>query len=110
MAYNDALAQRLRQALSHRNDLQEEDMHGGLAFKVSNHKCIGVINDDLMTRVPPDEYKALLKKPHTKVLNMFGGIPLPGFIMVEPVGIETEENLNVWVEICETYADSLPPK
>ncbi len=109
MAYNETLAQRLREALSHRSDLQEEGMYGGLAFKVSNHKCIGVLNDDLMARVGPDKYQEALTLPHARPMDLMGA-PIPGFVMVKPDGVTNDDDLKVWVNLCETFADSLPPK
>ena len=109
MAYNEELAQRLRDALSQRQDLGEEGMYGGLAFKVNNHKCIGVLNENLMARVGPEKYEEALKKPHARVMDLLGA-PIPGFVIVDPAGVEKEEDLKSWVEICTTFADSLPPK
>jgi len=53
MAYNEQLADRVREALAGREGLTEKKMFGGLSFMLSGHMCCGVVGDDLMMRVGP---------------------------------------------------------
>ena len=62
MAYDEGLAQRIREQLQDRFDVEEKKMFGGLCFMVSDHMCCGIVNDTLMARVGPDNYKQCLAK------------------------------------------------
>ncbi|NNF06855.1 MAG: TfoX/Sxy family protein [Candidatus Eisenbacteria bacterium] len=109
MAYDEGLAERLRETLSNRADVVEKKMFGGLAFMVSGHMCVGVSGDVLMARVGPDQYKLGLKKEHARKMD-FTGKPLKGFLYVDPPGIEEDDDLAAWVALCESFIATLPPK
>jgi TfoX/Sxy family transcriptional regulator of competence genes len=100
MAYNEHLADRLRNELSAQKAIYRElKMMGGLCFMVDDKMCIGVIGDSLMARVDPDEMSELLDKEGAGPMK-FTGRPMKGFITVEPEGIDTDNNLAFWVEQC----------
>ena len=61
MAYDEKLADRVRQALTRRSSVEEREMFGGLAFMVRGHMCCGLAKDKLMVRVDPDAYDQLRK-------------------------------------------------
>ena len=109
MAFDEGLAQRLREILAARDGVVEKRMFGGLAFMVSGHMCCGVLGEDLMARVGPAQYASLLQLPHARVMD-FTGKPLKGFVYVGHEGIESDDELLVWVERCLEFTDSLPPK
>ncbi|MDA0989366.1 MAG: TfoX/Sxy family protein [Verrucomicrobia bacterium] len=109
MAYDDGVAQRLREIFGDRPDLIEKKMFGGLAFMLRGHMCCGVVDDALMARVGPDQYPAALCQPHTRVMD-FTGKPLKGFIYVDAEGFESDDDLDSWVTRCEQFVVSLPPK
>jgi len=62
MAYDEKLAQRIREVLERRRGISEKKMFGGLAFLLNGHMACGVQGDDLMVRVGPDEYESALRK------------------------------------------------
>ena len=109
MAFDEGVAERLREVFANRKDVVEKKMFGGLAFMVSGHMCCGVVNDTLMARVGPDLYDAALKKPHARKMD-FTGKPLKGFVYVAPQGFESDEDLLDWVELCVKFVTTLPPK
>lgn len=109
MAYDQGLAERLREAFSTRKDVTEKKMFGGIAFMVSGNMCCGIVNDTLMARVGPDQYEAALKRPHTRKMD-FTGKPLKGFVYVAPDGIESDEDLAGWVKRSLDFVTSLPAK
>ena len=109
MAYDDGVAQRLREIFGDRPDLIEKKMFGGLAFMLRGHMCCGVVDDALMARVGPDQYTDALCQPHTRVMD-FTGKPLKGFIYVDAEGFESDDDLDSWVTRCEQFVVSLPPK
>ncbi len=109
MAYDEGLAQRLRELLEDRTDVSEKKMFGGLAFLLGGHMCVGVIGDELMVRVGPDAHERELREPHARPMD-FTGRPLKGFVYVAVEGFESDTDLGRWVERGVAFAGSLPPK
>ncbi len=109
MAYDEGVAQRLREAFADRIDVAEKEMFGGIAFMLSGHMCCGVIGEILMARVGAQQYEEALSRPHVREMD-FTGKPLKGFVYVEPEGFESDAELEQWVSVCEMFVDSLPPK
>ena len=109
MPFSEALASRLRTALQGIPGIVEKKMFGGLAFMVEGHMCCGVINDELMVRVGPDNYSACLELPGAREMD-FTGKPLRGFIYVSEEGFSTASALQAWVERALAFVGTLPPK
>lgn len=109
MAYDEGLAERLREMFSDRPDVAEKKMFGGIAFMLSGNMCCGVVNDTLMARVGPVQYAAALKRPHARQMD-FTGKPLKGFVYVAPEGFESDEDLAEWAGLCLDFVATLPPK
>jgi len=109
MAYDEKLAERVRELLKRRRGIGEKKMFGGLAFLVNGHMACGIIGDELMVRVGPEAYDAALKKPGARAMD-FTGRPMKGMVYVGPRGIRPAPGLEAWVEQGLSYARSLPPK
>ena len=109
MAYDEGLAQRLRELFADRSDVVEKKMFGGLAFMVRGHMSVGVNKADLMLRCGPDRYKEVLALPHAREMD-FTKKPLKGFVYVDPSGFESDEELQRWVEVGLKFATSMPAK
>jgi len=109
MAYDEGVAERLREAFSSREDVIEKKMFGGIAFMVSGNMCCGVVNDTLMARVGADHYAAALNKPHAREMN-FTGRPMKGFVFVAPKGFESDDDLESWVRLCLDFVATRPAK
>ena len=109
MAYDEGLAQRIRELLAKQAGVSEKRMFGGLAFLLKGNMCVGIVKDDLMIRVGPDVYQRLVRHPHARKMD-FTGKPMKGFVYVSPEGVESEEGLRLWVGHGLAYASSLPSK
>jgi TfoX/Sxy family transcriptional regulator of competence genes len=109
MAFDEGLAERIRELLGGRSDVSEKRMFGGIAFLVNGNMSVGVTKDALMVRVGPDAYAEVLDHPHTREMD-FTGRPLTGFVYVDEAGISEDEHLATWVDRGVTFASSLPPK
>ena len=109
MAYDEGVAQRLREVFADNKSITEKKMFGGIAFMLSGNMCCGVVNDSLMARVGPSQYADALKMEHAREMD-FTGRPMKGFVYVAPKGFESDEDLLSWVRLCEIYVCSLPPK
>jgi len=109
MAFDEGLAERLREQLEDRPDVVEKKMFGGLCFMVAKHMCCGIVKDTLMARVGPDNYETCLARDHAREMD-FTGKALKGMIYVAPEGFESDEDLSEWVALCIGFVELLPPK
>jgi len=109
MSYDEKLAQRIRKMLAARNDVAEKKMFGGLAFLLHGHMFCGIINEDLMVRVGPEQYQAALKQPHARPMD-FTGRPLRGYVYVAPGGYKSMPALEHWVQRGMAFVATLPAK
>ncbi|CAA0085221.1 Uncharacterised protein [BD1-7 clade bacterium] len=109
MAYDEGLAERLSMHFSGRPDVDIKRMFGGLCFMVSEHMCCGILGEMLMARVGPDHYDDCLNDPHVDEMD-FTGKPMKGLVYVSPDGYESDADLVRWVDLCEAFIRTLPPK
>ena len=109
MAFSEALAQRIREALGKRKGIAERKMFGGLAFLLNGNMCCGVMGDRLMLRLGEDGAAEALAEPHTRRMD-FTGKPMKSMVYVEPAGLASDEALRKWVGQAVAFASSLPPK
>jgi TfoX/Sxy family transcriptional regulator of competence genes len=109
MAYDEGLAQRLRELLAGERGVSEKRMFGGIAFMLDGNMCVGVVGDELMVRVGPDAYARLVRKPHAREMD-FTGKPMRGFVYVAASGIRRDADLGRWLGHGTDYARSLPHK
>jgi TfoX/Sxy family transcriptional regulator of competence genes len=108
MAYDEKLAERIREALAPRDDIQERKMFGGIAFLRAGRMFVGITGDDLMVRVGPERYQEAVAKPHVRPMD-FTGRPLKGYVYVAPAGRRTAASLRAWVELGAAFVATLPP-
>ena len=109
MAYDEQLAERVRQTLTKQDGIRERKMFGGLAFMLHGNMSIGVINDELMVRCGPERHQEALEKPHARPMD-FTGRPMKGFVFVPAEGIAADADLQEWVQLGVDFAESLPRK
>lgn len=100
MAYDEYLADRIRNSLDQRNvEYQDKKMMGGLTFMVDNKMCIGIVKEKLMARVGPEKYEAALQQEGSTEMN-FTGRPMKGYVFVAPQAIDLNEELEYWIQLC----------
>ena len=109
MAYDEGLAERIRDVLSDRHDVVEKKMFGGLCFMVSGHMTIGVSGDELMVRVGKEHYDEAMAQPHAREMD-FTGRSLKGFVYVSTDGFANDDDLAGWVGRGLRNTEALPPK
>ncbi len=109
MAYDEGLAQRIRQELEQVPDLVEKKLFGGVAFMVQGNMACGVHKDMLMVRVGPERYEETIQMPHTRPFDMTGRA-MKGWLLVEAGGMESEADLKDWLNQGVDFAMTLPPK
>ena len=110
MAYDEDLANRIRELIAGDSDVTEKRMFGGLAFLVGGNMSVAASGQGgLMVRVAPEDTDALMGKPHAGPFEMRGRA-MRGWLRVDPEGVRTKRQLEPWVERGVGYARSLPPK
>ncbi|HYY20505.1 MAG TPA: TfoX/Sxy family protein [Thermoleophilaceae bacterium] len=110
MAYDEDLANRVRELIAAQAGVTEKKMFGGLAFLVNGNMSVGVSGQGgLLVRVDPAETEALLAKPHARPFEMRGR-GMQGWLRVDAEGVPTKRQLEPWVRRGVSYARSLPPK
>ena len=108
MAYQEAVAARIRQALTGKEGLTEKKMFGGLAFLLNGNMLVGVMGDRLLVRTGHKEHGAALKRPHAGPIT-FTGKPMRGFVVVEPAGFANGQDLRNWIALALGFVRELPP-
>jgi TfoX/Sxy family transcriptional regulator of competence genes len=109
MAYDEELAERVRRALAGQDGVSEKRMFGGLSFLLNGNMCCGVLQENLVVRLGPEEAEQALTEPHVRPMD-FTGRPLSGFLYVGPDGTANRVSLERWVGRATQYAALLPPK
>lgn len=84
-------------------------MFGGLSFLLNGNMAVGVIKDELMTRVGPAAFDELVDLPGARIMD-FTGRPMKGWIVVGAEGIDDDGSLSEWVERGTDFAATLPQK
>ena len=109
MAFDEGLAQRLRELLERRRGVTEKKMFGGLCFMLNGHMFVGIVKQTLMVRVGPERYADAIKQPHARAMD-FTGKPMKGYVFVEPGGLDSDAELQEWVDHTLEFVATLPAK
>lgn len=98
MAYNEFLADRVREAVAHQSTLEEKKMMGGVCFLVDGKMLAGIVKDDLMVRLDPARQEEALQKPGCREMD-FTKRPMSGFVFVDSTGLASDEDLAYWIDL-----------
>ena len=110
MAYDQVLADRIREALAEEADVSEMKMFGGLAFLIGGHLAVAASGQGgLMVRADPATSDDLVASTNAYPMEMRGR-PMQGWLRVDSDDVRTKPQLTKWVRLGATYARSLPPK
>lgn len=109
MAYDDALAARIRAALGKRPGLTEKAMFGGIAWLLDGKMFVGIVKDELMARVGPDGHDAALREPGARTMD-FTGKPMRGYVFVAQSGLPDTPTLRRWCDRAAAFVATLPAK
>jgi len=110
MAYDEDLADRIRDLIAGQADLTEQKMFGGLAFLIAGNMAVAASGQGgVLVRVDPEESDVLVATTSARPMEMRGR-EMPGWLRVGPGDLHTKRQLAKWVELGTTYARSLPAK
>lgn len=104
MAYNEKLAERIRERLRQNPNVKvkETKLMGGLAFMVNGKMCVGVYGDEMLCRIDPASRDELLERQGASVMQ-FTGRPMKGLVLVDNSGMRTNKDFEFWITQCLDY-------
>ena len=109
MAFDESLAARIRNTLARRKNVEEKKMFGGICFLLHGNMLVGVWKDSLIARLGPDEGEAALREPHVRASDITGR-PMRNWVLVEPEGVEEDNELKDWIQRATKFVKTLPKK
>ena len=110
MAYDEKLADRIRELLEGEPGLTEKKMFGGLAFLLGGNMAVAASGQGgILVRVDPAESEKLLASSSARPMEMRGK-PMRGWLRVDADDVRTKRQLARWVKHGATFASSLPSK
>lgn len=102
MAYNEALANRIREALCDFPDIKEMEMMGGLAFMLNDKMCVGVFRGDLMCRINPEIHEQAVEKTGCTTM-VLGKRPMLGYVLIDEEGRRSKKDFDYWINLCVEF-------
>ena len=109
MAFDEALAGRIRRRLARRKDFEERKMFGGIGFLLNGNLLVGVWKESLVVRLGEEEGEEALKEPHVKEFDITGR-PMRNWVLVGPEGVQDDEQLSAWIQRAVKFVGALPAK
>jgi TfoX/Sxy family transcriptional regulator of competence genes len=98
MAYDEHLANRVREKLVDLPNVTEKAMMGGLTFMYNDKMCVGIIKDELMCRIDPEIQDDVIEKVGCRMMD-FTKRRMKGYIMIDENGMRTQKDFNYWIDL-----------
>jgi TfoX/Sxy family transcriptional regulator of competence genes len=103
MAYNEKLADRVREMLAAgAKKIEEKRMFGGLCFMVNGKMCVGVEKERLMVRLDPAVYDEVMEKEGCAPMDFTGKV-MKGYVFVDIAVVNTKKKLQYWTDLALAY-------
>jgi TfoX/Sxy family transcriptional regulator of competence genes len=99
MPYNESLAARIREALSHLPKVEEKFMFRGVCFMVNGKMCVCVGHDEMMCRVDQATFEEGVERPGSRAM-MRNGKALKGYVFVSEEGWKARKDFDYWIKQC----------
>ena len=98
MAYNEILANRIRERLVELPNVVEKKMMGGLTFMVNDKMCVGIIKDELMCRIDPGFHEKAVEMNGCRTMD-FTNRPMKGYVLIDNSGMNTNKEFDFWINL-----------
>lgn len=102
MAYDEKLADRIRQRFTNLENVVEKAMMGGLTFMYNDKMCVGIIKDELMCRIEPSLHETVIEKNGCRTMD-FTARPMKGYILVDETGMRSDAEFDYWINLALEY-------
>src|SRR5262249_6745283 len=108
MAFNEELAERIRQRLARRKGIEEKKMFSGIGFLLNGNLLVGVRKDSLLVRLGPEQSDEALKEAHVSEFKIKGRGTMKGWIVVSLEGVQNDDQLAGWIRRAVNFVGALP--
>lgn len=98
MAYNETLANRVREKFAELPNVSEKEMMGGLTFMYNDKMCVGIIKDELMCRIDPVLHDTEIEKIGCRTMD-FTKRPMKGYIIIDDNGMKSQKDFDYWINL-----------
>lgn len=98
MAYNEKLANRVREKFVELSNIEEKEMMGGLTFMYNGKMCVGIIKDELMCRIDPALHEMVIEKVGCRTMD-FTKRPMKGYIMIDEFGMKSQTEFDYYISL-----------
>ncbi|GAB1454164.1 hypothetical protein MASR2M47_42200 [Draconibacterium sp.] len=98
MAYNERLADRIRERLANLPNIEEKTMMGGLVFMVNDKMCIGIIKDEMMCRIDRNFHETAIEMRGCRTMD-FTKRPMMGYVLIDKTGMKTNKEFDYWINL-----------
>ena len=99
MAYNQQLADKIRESIAHLPNIEEKQMFGGVTFMVDGKMCVGVVKEEMMCRINPELDETVLEMNGCRPMD-FTGKRMRGYVFVNSDGISTLKKFEYFISLC----------
>jgi TfoX/Sxy family transcriptional regulator of competence genes len=99
MAFNEKLADKIREALVDQPLVEEKYMFGGVCFMVDGKMCVGVVKDEMMCRIDPANEEQVLEKTGCRPMD-FTGKRMKGYVYIAEEGMKRKKDFDYWIGLC----------
>jgi TfoX/Sxy family transcriptional regulator of competence genes len=99
MAFDEKLADRIRESLENIPKIEEKFMFGGVCFMINGKMCIGVVKNEMMCRIDPKMDEIALEKNGCRQMD-FTGKPMKGYVFISNEGMKSKKDFEYWVDLC----------
>jgi TfoX/Sxy family transcriptional regulator of competence genes len=110
MAFNEALAKRIRQRLARRKNIEEKKMFSGVGFLLNGNLLVGVRKDSLLVRLPSEQTEEALKEANVSEFKITGRGIMKGWIVVGLEAVKDDAQLSTWNQRAVRFVGKLPAK
>ena len=98
MAYDEHLANRVREKMAELPNVYEKEMMGGLTFMLNDKMCVGIIKDELMCRIDPAIHESCVEKLGCRTMD-FTKRPMIGYILIDENGMQSQADFDYWINL-----------
>lgn len=106
---DEQLVERVRPLMKRRTGYSEKKMFGSICFFINGNMTVGPWKGALIVRLPKEDHEMNQRLPHATPMDITGKV-MRGWVKVEPEGIETDDQLKIWVDRAIAFVRTLPPK
>lgn len=96
MAYDEKLADRIRERLAGLKNIEEKKMMGGLVLMYNGKMCVGIIKSDLMCRIDPETHGTAITKKGCRTMD-FTNRPMIGYVLIDESGMKSKADFEYWI-------------